>query len=77
MLASKKQFSDEQEVSAAMKSFYRKLLMADSYSPDVKLNTDVLLIKAQAGRQQGDSLGDDLGLGQVGSSFEFIFCFYQ
>ena len=49
--------------------------MADSYSPDVKLNTDVLLIKAQAGRQQGDSLGDDLGLGQVGSSFEFIFCF--
>ena len=59
-------FTDRQQLFAAAESFYNKLVVADKYKPEKKLQHGVTLIKATSGTSdQSQSLGDDYGLSEV------------
>ena len=59
-------FSDRQQLHTAAESFYKKLVIADKYKPEKKLQHGITLIKASsATSDQPQSLGDDYGLSEV------------
>ena len=70
VLREKTKFPDNCQITAAAKSFYRKLLVAAEYKPEKKLklsegSCEVTLIKAENGTHEAAKLGADYGLGKV------------
>ena len=58
--------SDRADLEAAIESFWRKLVIADKYTPSSKLQSPtVRLFKASQGNAETDGLGEDYGLGTV------------
>ena len=59
-------FTDKEDLSAAVESFWCKLKMADEYIPSRKMVCPtVRLFKATEGHGEAEGLGKDYGLGEV------------
>ena len=72
LMSSNLGFTDQESLKAAMVSFYKKLVASNAYSPSIKVKSPVTLIRATAGHQQAERLGQDYGLGKVNTSSSYI-----
>lgn len=58
-------FSDKGEVELAIRSFYRKLVIAEKYKPARSYSGPVTLVKSLSASSESGLLGEDYGLRQV------------
>ena len=72
LLMETKLFPDADAVLHAARSFYNKLVIADSYNVESKYEGPVMLLKAKDGHADTDILGKDYGLSKVRAARVFL-----